>query len=95
MHTCGLGDVRISGRWQGSGGPDITGIQFGLKLPTGSFHEPLLTGPAAGQETDCGLQPGTGTVDALVGADHYGRIAPKIDVILQALVQIALDSRAG
>ena len=91
----GLGDVRISGRWQGFGGSGITGVQFGLKLPTGSFHEHFLSGPSAGQETDRGLQPGSGTIDALVGAYHYGRIAPKVDVILQALAQIPLDSREG
>ncbi len=91
----GVGDVRISGRWQGFGGPGITGVQFGLKLPTGSFREHFLGGPQAGEEVDRGLQPGTGTTDALVGAYHYGRIAPKVDVIVQALAQIPLDSRAG
>ncbi len=93
--TGGLGDVRITGRWQGFGGSGITGVQFGLKLPTGSFHEHFTGGPSASQEVDRGLDPGTGTVDALVGAYHYGRIAPKVDLILQALAQIPLDSREG
>ena len=93
--TGGLGDVRITGRWQGFGGSGITGIQAGLKLPTGSFHEHFTGGPSAGQEVDRGLDPGTGTVDALVGAYHYGRIASRVDVILQALAQIPLDSREG
>ncbi len=70
-------------------------MQFGLKLPTGSSHEHLLSGPSAGQETDRGLQPGSGTTDVLVGAYHYGRIAPRVDVILQALAQMQLNSREG
>lgn len=93
--TGGLGDVRLTGRWQGFGGGGITGVQVGLKLPTGSFHEHFTGGPSAGQEVDRGLDPGTGTTDALVGAYHYGRIAPKVDVILQALAQIPLNSREG
>ncbi len=93
--TGGLGDIRVTGRWQGFGGPGITGLQFGLKLPTGSFHEHFTGGPGAGDEVDRGLDPGTGTTDALIGAYHYGRIAPKIDVILQALAQIPLNQRAG
>jgi hypothetical protein len=93
--TGGLGDIRVSARWQGFGGPGITGLQFGLKLPTGSFHEHFLRGPSAGQEVDRGLDPGTGTTDALIGAYHYGRVAPKVDVIVQALAQIPLNSREG
>ena len=93
--TGGLGDIRVTGRWQGFGGSGITGLQFGLKLPTGSFHESFTGGPSAGQPVDRGLDPGTGTVDALFGAYHYGRIAPKVDVILQALAQVPLDAREG
>ncbi len=94
-HSGGLGDVRLTARWQGFGGGGVTGVQFGLKLPTGSFHEHFLAGPAAGEEVDRGLQPGSGTTDALVGAYHYGRLGAKFDVILQALAQIPLDSRDG
>ncbi len=91
----GLGDIRISARWQGFGGAGITGVQLGLKLPTGSFREHFIAGPSAEQEVDRGLDPGTGTTDVLAGGYHYQRIAPKIDVIFQTLAQIALSSRAG
>ena len=91
----GLGDIRFSARWQGFGGAGISGVQLGLKLPTGSFHEHFIAGPSAGQEVDRGLDPGTGTTDVLIGAYHYGRIAPKIDVIFQALAQVALNNRGA
>lgn len=92
-HTNGLGDVRLTARWQGIGGPGITGLQFGLKLPTGGFGQSFRTGPQAGSAVDRGLQPGTGTTDAIIGAYHFGRLVQDFDFVLQAQAQIPLDSR--
>lgn len=92
--THGLGDVRLSARYQGFGGRGITGIQFGLKLPSGKFRQTFRTGPETGNEVDRGLQPGSGTTDALIGAYHFGRLSGVFDYLLQAEGQIPLNSRA-
>jgi hypothetical protein len=92
--THGLGDIRATARFQGFGGPGITGIQFGLKLPTGQFRQTFRSGPETGNDVDRGLQPGTGTVDAVVGAYHFGKLAGAFDFVLQAQGQIPLNSRA-
>jgi hypothetical protein len=88
-----LGDIRASARFQGFGGPGITGVQFGVKLPTGQFHQKFRSGPSAGEEVDRGLQPGTGTVDAILGAYHYGKLAGAFDYMLQAQGEIPLNHR--
>jgi hypothetical protein len=93
--TGGLGDIRLTGRFQGFGGPGISGVQFGLKLPTGRFRQTFRSGPEAGEEVDRGLQPGSGTFDAIVGAYHFGKLAGAFDYVLQAQGQIPLDRRAG
>jgi len=93
--TGGLGDVRASVRYQGFGGSGITGVQLGVKLPTGSFRQHFKSGPEEGEEVDRGLQPGTGTTDALIGAYHFGRLAGAFDYALQAEADIPLNSRAG
>ena len=91
--TRGLGDVRITARWQGFGGSGISGVLFGLKLPTGGFHTAFSDGPQAGAFVDRGLQAGTGTTDALVGAYHFGALAEKLDWFAQASAQIPLNRR--
>ena len=92
--TEGIGDVRATMRFQGFGGSGITGVQFGLKLPTGRFRQTFRSGPAAGEEVDRGIQVGSGTVDALIGAYHFGRLAGAFDFVLQGQAQIPLNSRA-
>lgn len=91
--TGGLGDIRLTGRYQGFGGAGITGVQFGLKLPTGQFRQTFRSGPEAGEEVDRGLQPGTGTTDAIIGAYHFGRLAGAFDYVFQAEGAIPLNSR--
>ena len=91
--TQGLGDIRATVRFQGFGGAGITGVQFGLKLPTGQFHQRFRSGPAAGEEVDRGLQPGSGTVDAILGAYHFGRLAGAFDYVLQVQGEVPLNSR--
>ena len=74
--TKGIGDVRMVGRWQGLSTPgNVIGLEAGLVLPTGRFRETFDEGPAKGKEVDRGLQPGTGTLEAVLGAYHLGAIS--------------------
>ena len=92
-HTDGIGDMRVTARYQGFGGPGISGVQFGLKLPTGGFHTTFRSGPQVGELIDRGLQAGTGTTDAIVGEYHFGALADRIDWFAQASAQIPFDHR--
>lgn len=89
--TGGVGDLRATIRFQGFGGPGITGLQAGLKLPTGAFDQRFVRGPASGETVDRGLQPGTGTVEAVVGAYHFGTLAGPVDFVLQATADIPIN----
>lgn len=89
----GIGDVRLVGRWQGLSTPGgVTGLQFGMVLPTGSTHRAFTSGPAAGEEIDRGLQPGTGTVQAIAGVYHYSKVGRSLALVLQAQGQAPLAS---
>jgi hypothetical protein len=92
-HTDSLGDVRVLGRYQGLAGDHSSGVQFGLKLATGGFHNSFIDGPQAGATLDRGLQPGTGTTDLLIGVYHFGTLSRDWDYFAQALVQQPLNSR--
>ncbi|HYX45716.1 MAG TPA: hypothetical protein VE820_02670 [Sphingomicrobium sp.] len=94
--TKGIGDLRVVGRWQGLSTPgSVTGIEGGLVLPTGNIHQTFDSGPEEGEEVDRGLQPGTGTVQAVLGAYHLGAISPELGYFLQATGQVPLTSRDG
>jgi hypothetical protein len=94
--TNGIGDARVMARWQGLSTPgNITGIEAGLVLPTGPFHQTFGAGPAQGDEVDRGLQPGTGTVQAAFGAYHLGSIGREVGYLIQATGQFALNHRDG
>ncbi len=92
-HTRSPGDIRVLGRYQGFSGDRSTGIQAGLKLASGAFHNTFIDGPQAGQPLDRGLQPGTGTTDLLLGAYHFGTLNRDWDYFSQAIVQLPLNSR--
>ncbi|WP_408589208.1 hypothetical protein [Novosphingobium sp.] len=93
-NTHGIGDIRLSARWQGLSTPKgVTGLQFGLILPTGGFHQTFTSGPGAGEVVDRGLQPGSGTTQAVLGAYHYRRVGSEVALVAQAQVQFALNSR--
>ena len=62
-HTS-VGDIRLLGTFTGLSEDMSTGIQFDLKLPSGSFTQSLL---------DRDTQIGTGTTDGLVGFYHVGQ----------------------
>jgi hypothetical protein len=93
----GVGDIRLQARYQGLLADHTLGLQIGLKLPTGRFHDTFLTGPQAGAEVDRGLQLGTGTTDVLVGLYKFGSLGPekKWGYFAQGSVQVPLDSREG
>jgi len=92
-HTDSLGDVRVLGRYQGLTDDHSSGLQFGLKLATGSFDNSFTDGPQAGNALDRGLQPGTGTTDVLFGVYHFGTLNRDWDYFAQALVQQPLGPR--
>jgi hypothetical protein len=94
--THGIGDLRVVGRWQGLSTPGtVTGLEAGLVLPTGPFHQKFRSGLEAGEEVDRGLQPGTGTVQAVLGAYHLGALTPELGYFVQATGQVAVDHRDG
>lgn len=91
-----LGDMRVLGRYQfashthDDASLDLWGLNFGLKLPTGKFHETNVDGELAERT----LQPGTGTTDAVFGA-YYSSVLPlhNLSWFAQALYQSALNTR--
>jgi hypothetical protein len=94
--THGIGDLRVVGRWQGLSTPGtVTGIEAGLVLPTGRFHQTFNSGPEQGEEVDRGLQPGTGTIQAVLGAYHLGAVTPELGYFVQVTGQTALNHRDG
>ena len=94
--TKGVGDLRLVGRWQGLSTPGtVTGIEAGLVLPTGKFGQTFDSGPEAGEKVDRGLQPGTGTVQAVLGAYHLGALVPDLGYFVQLSGQAALNHRDG
>ena len=94
--TSGIGDLRVVGRWQGLSAPGtVTGLEAGLVLPTGQFHQTFKSGPEAGEEVDRGLQPGTGTTQLVLGAYHLGALATELGYFAQVTGQTPLTSRDG
>lgn len=86
-HSSGIGDVRLTGRWQGWSDDAGRGVMFGLKLPTGDTGVDFRSGPQAGEPLDRGLQPGTGTTDLLLGIYQVGALSPSIGYFAQATLQ--------
>ena len=89
-HSGSLGDVRLLARYQGFTPERNVGIQFGLKLPTGSHAVDFSGGPEAGQRLDRGLQPGSGSTDALLGAYKFGTINQDWDYFVDGQMQVAI-----
>ena len=83
----GIGDLRVTGRYQGLSADRSSGITFGLKLPTGETNDTF----SDGSPLDRGLQLGTGTTDLLLGGYYFGSINRNWDYFAQATVQIALN----
>jgi hypothetical protein len=87
----GIGDIRVTGRYQGLSADHSSGITLGVKLPTGETNDTFNDGSAL----DSGLQLGTGTTDLLLGGYHFGSINRDWDYFAQATIQIALNTHDG
>ena len=92
-HSRSVGDVRVLGRYQGAGDDASGGLQFGVKLPTGRINDVFSDGPQAGSTVDRGLQPGTGTTDALIGLYRFGALGENTSYFANILAQLPLNSR--
>jgi hypothetical protein len=94
--TSDIGDAKLIGRYQGFTPQHNLGIQFGLKLPTGSYTKTGTstdaTAPGA-VPIDRGLQPGTGTTDLIFGGYFTEALDKNWDYFTQVTLQKALDSR--
>ncbi len=70
----GLGDIQALGRYRFyHDAKSSAGVRFGLKLPTGDIREKN----SAGEQAERTLQPGTGSVDTILGAyynHHEGNL---------------------
>lgn len=94
--TSNMGDVKVIGRYQGFTPQYNFGVLFGLKLPTGSHTETGIStdpGNPGPVPIDRGLQPGTGTTDAIIGAYYLDAFNKDWGYFTQAIVQKALDYR--
>ena len=89
-HTRGVGDLRVLARWQGLFSDRSTGLQLGLKLPTGAIHDTFNSGPNQGEQIDRGLQNGTGTTDLLIGAYNLGNFGSGLGEHFERYEQIQL-----
>lgn len=94
-HTHSLGDMKVIGRYTGLTENHNLGIQFGLKLATGSHTENFNSGALAGQPLDRGLQPGSGTTDLIAGIFQFNELSPDWDYFVQAMTQLPLNHRDG
>jgi len=92
-HDEGIGDLRLIARYSGFDAQRGTGIEFGIKLPTGQFNSPFDGGPQQGQLLDRGLQLGTGTTDLLLGVYNFASLTPDWGYFGQLQLQQPLNSR--
>ena len=96
--TSNIGDVKVTGRYQGFSEEHNLGVLFGLKLPTGSHIETGISTDASAPGAaviDRGLQPGTGTSDAIFGAYFSDSLNEKWEYFSQVMVQTTLNSKDG
>lgn len=92
-HSHGIGDLRVMARYAGLSDDHTSGIQFGLKLPTGRIDDTFSSGPLTGEIVDRGLQPGTGSTDLLIGAYHFGTLTQTWDYFAQGMLQQSISSK--
>lgn len=89
----GVGDVRVIGRYYGFSPEKKFGIQFGLKLPTGNIKQTsVAVDGTTALDVDPGLQLGTGTTDAIIGAYYFDNLSQNWDYFGQVQFQSALNS---
>jgi hypothetical protein len=96
-HTRNVGDIKVIGRYQGFTSQCKFGVLYGVKLPSGSFTQTGTStdpnNPGDSAPIDRGLQPGTGTTDAIVGAYYTDSLNQDWDYFTLAMFQKALNSR--
>jgi hypothetical protein len=80
FHHWSIGDVRIQGIYTGFSEDMSTGLEFGVKVPSGDWR-------ASGFDRDTEI--GSGSTDALLGFFHRGAITP--DSSFSYFIQDALD----
>lgn len=94
LHVSELGDIRVVGRYQFFNdaslehGAMAAGLNAGLKLPTGKDDVTYGDGTRA----EPGLQAGTGTTDAIVGAYLRQTFGPHLSWFGQVYFQTAMNS---
>ena len=92
-----IGDVRVIGRYQVHGdvsaehGALSAGVNVGVKLPTGKDDVRYSDGSRA----EPGLQPGSGTYDAIAGGYLRQTLGPHLGWFAQLQYQSALDRNDG
>jgi hypothetical protein len=91
----GFGDIRVLGRYQGFLEDHSFGVQFGVKLPTGSTTQTFNAGAQAGELVDRGLQLGTGTTDLLLGFYAFGHLGQEWGCFGQVLFQKPTGEKDG
>lgn len=91
----GLGDLKLMGMYTGFSDDRSTGLQFGIKLPTGDFTGPY--GPLGGAGFDRDTLLGTGSTDLVIGAYHFGGLTDdnKLSYFVQANFQFAVATQDG
>ena len=90
-----LGDLKLIGAYQGLLSMHNLGFQFGVKLPTGHYGTDVnfSDGPAAGAPLDASLQPGTGSIDIIVGAYFYQPVSQNLDAFANVQFQSAVTTK--
>jgi hypothetical protein len=90
-----LGDIKVTGAWQGWLPDHNLGLQVGIKLPTGRSGTAIdfATGPNAGTPLDASLQPGTGSTDLIAGAYYYHPIGRDFEGFVNGQFQGAVIER--
>lgn len=90
-----LGDIRVVGNYKFDSGDHMfgSGIRFGMKLPTGKANWEFV--PGAGS-AEGGLQPGSGSTDAILGAYYHQDVANSPwGWFVSGQLQTALSTRDG
>jgi len=91
-HSSSIGDIRIIGSYQGLLPTNNLGVQLGAKLPSGKYGTAIdfYGGPQAGEPLDASLQPGTGSLDVILGAYYYQPVSQDFDFFVNGQFQAAV-----
>lgn len=93
--TNGLGDIQASARYMkpDRDGAGISGLEIGLKLPTGAIHQRFRSGPEAGEQVDRGLQPGAGSTVLVAGLFRQAAISKTWGYLLHVQGETPVSER--